>query len=299
MSAAFIIYALPRSRTFWLSKYLTYGHWDCGHDQMAHVRGLDDVKSLLSIENHGSVETGAAPFWRLIHTMSPDLKTIVIRRPVADVAASLVATGLVVDQGLLMRQLHRLDAKLDQIECRVAGAISIRFDELNDADVCGDMFEYCTGMARDTAWYEAGKDMRLTVELHAQMKHFKAHQPQLERVARQAKQQILGRMARRPVSSAAMTFQQEPMDVAMADAKQLFAQHSVAVGEPIDSWETKNIELMRALEANGALYVTTARSNGRMFGYLMSIVAPALDSRTGVDAVQTLFMHPRTRRVSA
>ena len=64
----FVIFALPRSRTFWLSKFLTAGGWVCEHDEARHVRGMDDVRSALGREFTGYVETGAAPFWPLIRS---------------------------------------------------------------------------------------------------------------------------------------------------------------------------------------------------------------------------------------
>ena len=57
----FIVYALPRSRTFWLSKFLSYGGWACDHDEAVRLRGLDDMQSSLDIPMRGSVETAAAP----------------------------------------------------------------------------------------------------------------------------------------------------------------------------------------------------------------------------------------------
>ena len=55
----FLVLALPRSRTFWLSRFLAFGGWDCGHDQLRFMRGMEDVKAWLgtpcfgSVENHG------------------------------------------------------------------------------------------------------------------------------------------------------------------------------------------------------------------------------------------------------
>jgi hypothetical protein len=284
----FIVYALPRSRTFWISRFLTYGEAICGHEQIRYVRGLDDVKSLLGMPCYGSAETAAAPFWRLIQAIRPDIKTIVIRRPVAEVVESLIATGVAFDRALLMKQMRALDAKLDQIEQRVPGVMSIAYDDLNDEAVCARLFEYCTGQKHGHEHWAALASQNLTCDLPAMMRHYHAHKPQIDRVARQAKQRMLAKLARRPVSSDAMTFQQEPFDTFLEGAQKLFPQHLIEVGERPEAWSEKNLDLMRTLESIGALYVTTARSNGRMFGYLMSIVSPALDSRS-LDATQTTF----------
>ena len=278
----FIIYALPRSRTFWLSQFLR-----CGHDELRHIRGLDDIQSMLAMG--GSVETAAAPWWRIINHMAPTIRTAVIRRPVDDVMASLLATGVAYDVPLLERYMRRLDAKLNQIEARVSGVLSVRFDELREEGACAALFEHCTGHEIPLGWFDRMAPLRLTCDLEAVTRYFVAHLPQLERVGRLAKQRMLAKIAARPVTSDRMTFQQEPFDDFLRDAESLFGQHLIEVGEHPENWQAKNLELMRALESIGALYVTTARSNGRMFGYLMAIVAPQFDSHHGTDAVHTLF----------
>ena len=221
--------------------------------------------------------------------MRPDLKAVTVRRPVSDVVDSLMAIGVSPRREDLHARMQYLDAKLDQIEARVPGVLRVEFDGLNDEAVCARVFEHCTGQPLDPGWWRHTAPLRLTADLEAYLRYFQAHAPQLERVGRLAKQRMLQKLHHRPVASQAMTFQQEPIDVCIRDAQRLMAQHAIEVGEPVDSWTSKNIDLMRALERAGALHITTARSNGRMFGYLMSIIAPRLDTATGWDGVHTLF----------
>lgn len=289
MIQPFIIYALPRSRTYWLSKYLAYGQWKCGHEELRHIRGLDDIKSLLDMPGYGSAETAAAPWWRLIQQMRPDIKTVLIRRPIDQVISSLNATGIPFNQPKLAEQMRRMDAKLDQIEARVPSAISVSFADLNHEEVCARIFEHCTGLPHDPKWFSMMSGLRLTCDLDALMRYFQAHLPQLERVGRLAKQRMLAKISAGRIVSEGMTYQQEPFDTFLKDGKHLFERHLVEVGEAPTAWEEKNLELMRVLEKLGALYVTTARSNGKMFGYLMSIITPALDHQTKRDGIHTLF----------
>lgn len=285
----FIIYALPRSRTYWLSRYLTYGQWKCGHEQIRHIRGLDDVKSLLDMPFSGTAETAAAPFWRLIHKMRPDIKAVVIRRPVDEVIESLMATGLGFDRSRLEVEIKKLDTKLDQIESRVNNVVSFRFDRI-DESACALLMNHCLGVDYEAAHYARFSGQHLVCDLDALIRYFNAHRPQLERLRQQVKQRMLAAIAARSVSmNSGMSFQQESLSEFIAGGQSLFRQHAVEVGEPLASWEEKNIPLMYALENAGALHITTARCNGRMFGYLMAIISPALDSRTGTDATHTLF----------
>jgi GNAT superfamily N-acetyltransferase len=46
---------------------------------------------------------------------------------------------------------------------------------------------------------------------------------------------------------------------------------------------------MQQLERAGALQIITARSNGRLFGYLMSVVGPCLEFEDKTVAVHTAF----------
>jgi|GEM_PF-1313623 len=286
----FIIYALPRSRTYWLSKFLSHGVTKCGHDEMRYIRGLDDIKSLLNMPFYGSVETGAAPWWRLIHAMRPDIRTAIIRRPVEQVVASVMATGVGFDEARLTQNMKRLDAKLDQIKARIPDVLEISFDDLREQHSCSLLFEHCTGKPPASGWFEFMDPLKMTIDFEAMIRYYQAHTAQLERVGRLAKQRMLQKLHhKRTLTTQAMTYQQEPFDQFLEDAKDLFVEHATEVGEAPDAWKNKNTDLMRVLESVGALYVTTARCNGKMFGYLMSIVSPALDTHSGVDGTHTLF----------
>ena len=64
---SFVVLAMPRSRTKWLSQFLSYGPWQVGHDEIRHCRSMDDVAAWLSQPFTGTIETAArAAFWRLL-----------------------------------------------------------------------------------------------------------------------------------------------------------------------------------------------------------------------------------------
>ena len=50
---------------------------------------------------------------------------------------------------------------------------------------------------------------------------------------------------------------------------------------------------MAVLEGFGALQITTARSNGRMFGYLLTVIGPALEFPDITSATNTFFYASR------
>ena len=86
--APFIVYALPRSRTKWLSRFLTYGGWTCWHDVAVGMRSMADVDRFFARPNTGTAETGAAPGWMLLAQRFPDMRVVVVRRPVRSTSPS-------------------------------------------------------------------------------------------------------------------------------------------------------------------------------------------------------------------
>jgi len=287
--ASFIVYALPRSRTAWLARFLTYGEWACGHDEARHLRSVEDVKSWFAQPNTGTAETAAAPFWRTVQDISPDTKVVVVRRPVEDVLESLMRLAPF-DRVQLEAHLRRLDHKLDQIEKRVPGALSVSFYDLADEEVCARVFEHCLPYKHDPNWWAAISPINVQINLAASIRYFQAHRPQLEKLAAQVKCLTLAEFARKPLREPdELTIRQEPLETFFRDGQHLFAEHCVKVGEAPDAYNMKNYPLHQAIEANGNLQIITARCNGRMFGYLMTVIAPSFEKVGEQTAVHTTF----------
>lgn len=286
----FVIFGLPRSRTRWLAAFLTYGGWSCGHDEARHARSLDDVRSWLAQPCTGTAETAAAAFWRLLLQVCPDVRVVVIRRPVDAVLASTLALGIPFDVAGLAASLRRMDAKLDQIERRVAGVLSVPFADLADEAVCARVFEHCLGLAHDPAWWRALAPVNIQADLLTTIRYFNAHKAQLDKLAAVAKHRMLAAIERQGAPAlTGITFQQEPFATFYRDAKDCFAEHLVQTGQAPDDHARKNLPMLQALDALGALSITTARSNGRIFGYLMAVCGPSLDSPDVTQAWNTIF----------
>lgn len=280
----FLVIGLPRSRTTWLSRLLTYGDWKCGHEELRHVRSLSDVDAWFSQPNIGTVETAAAPWWRLF----PNAKLVVVRRPVGEVVESLMRFGMF-DLGKLTAEMTRLDHKLDQIVRRL-GALEVQFDDLAQEETCARVFEHCLGLPHDHAHWEVLSSQNIQCDLPAMMRYFQAHRPALEKVAAQARQTLLSDLvSRKPAEPEGITIQPESFDAWIEGAQYLFAEHLVTVGEAPGDWQTKNIPLMRRIYDIGAMQIMTARCNGRMFGYLMTLIAPSLTSERVTSATNTTF----------
>ena len=290
MPPSFVIFALPRSRTMWLSKFLTYGPWICAHDELRHCRSLEDVKTWFVQPCVGSVETIAAPFWRLLRTMQPGARIAVVRRPIPEVLVSLRETGLCFEDAVMARHLARLDAKLVQIVHRLPDVFSVNCADLAEEGCCARLFEHCLGLPHDQDWWAAISPMNIQTNLMHDLRYFAAYYPQLEKLALVAKHRMLADMApRRDAEFDGMSIGQEPFSSFITDAPDILAQHMVRVGWTPDAWQRTNLPLLQRLDEMGLLQVTTARCNGRLFGYLLAVIAPALEARDWMLAANNAF----------
>lgn len=288
MIRPFVIFGMPRSRTAWLSRFLTYGDWACGHEELRHMRSMDDVKAWLAQPCTGTAETAAAPFWR---SLPQGVQVVVVRRPVGEVVESLMRLpGCSFDRAKLIEGMTKLDRKLGQIAARVDGAISVTFDELAQEQVCARIFEACLPYKHDHDHWAGLASVNVQADMRAMMRYFQAYRPALDKLAAIAKHQSLASMAiNKAVDVEGVTFQTEDFDTWVKDARSLFDDHLIKVGEAPGDWERKNIPLMRRIYDADAMQITTARSNGRMFGYLMTLISPSLASEQGISAVHTTF----------
>lgn len=288
--APFVVFGMPRCRTYWLSCFLGYRHWHCGHDEVRHWRSLDDIRSWLSQPYTGTVETAAAPFWRLLVQYAPEARIVTVRRPVAEVLDSLRRGGMLFDPQQMRREMEACQRKLDQIERRLPGVVSITFADLESRDVCARIFEHCLLHQFDAEWWQSVAAQNLQISLPKLHRYYVAHRPQLEKLAKVAKHRIISGMApNHPEPMDGFTFQHEPFRQFYRDAQDLFAEHLVQTGQSPDDHARKNVPLLEALDDAGCLQTITARSNGRMFGYLMSVVEQSLDSPTQIMASHTIF----------
>jgi GNAT superfamily N-acetyltransferase len=287
----FVILALPRSRTAWLSAFLSYGDVACGHDEVRHWRSLDDIGAWLNQPCTGTVETAAAPFWRLLERFG-EVKVATVRRPVPEVVASLqAAMPGTFETGTATAAMRRLDRKLDQLERRRPDVVSVTFDELRTEAGCRRLWEHCMPYPFDAEWYARLAPVNLQVSLPKVLRYFEAHKPQLVKLAKLAERRILADMRpsgpREDDAFDGVTFQAEPFPQVYRDASAaLVREHTMAVGMEHDGF---NVSFYERLDAVGVLQTMTARCNGRIFGYLVTIVGPSLEGQGITEATHTAF----------
>lgn len=290
MTPPFIVFALPRSRTAWLAQFLSYRDWACSHDEIRHARSMDDIRSWFSQSNTGTAETAAAPWWRTVQQISPDIRVLIVRRPVQDVVDSLMRLGLPFDRDRLTTEMERLDRKLDQIERRMKNVLSVSFYDLADEDVCKQVFEHCLPHQHDPAWWERMSPINIQVNMHAITKYMIAHQSQLKKLAGQVKCLTIADMARKPYSGPDdLVISQVPFDTFDSECHALIAEHASMADHPASKYESMNRPLLRAIDQLGGLQITTAKCNGRLVGYLMSHISPSVEFPGQTDAIHSVF----------
>ena len=290
----FVIMGLPRSRTTWLSKFLTYGGVYCGHDELQHMRNLADVRSWLSQPMTGTTETMAASYWRLLARMAPEANVVIVRRPVEEVVDDIMSIELFgsgqFDRELLTKAMQRLEFKLNQASKRLNNVLDVNFSDLTKEATCRKIFEHCLPFEWDTAWWAALDKVRVNCAFHAQMRYAAAFGPQFKKFAETAEYTMRADLAtQRQKIPDDMNFQEESFETWQRDGVKLFEKHCVEVDEMPTAYQGKNWDLMAECAARGNLQVVTARSNGRMFGYLMTILAPSMETPAQRVAIHTTF----------
>jgi hypothetical protein len=193
----FIVLALPRSRTFWLSQFLTYNNYYCSHEELRNCRSLQDVKSFLSLNCFGSAETAAAPWWRTIRKLSPETKILSIRRKPEEVISSLCKINLFelgkFPKNQIEKLIFRQDLKLSQVEKRVP-CFSVPFEELDSEETIKKVFEFCLPFEFDKNHHSRYKDKNLQTSTLYLMRQFQAFKTQHIAMINSAKQFELGEL---------------------------------------------------------------------------------------------------------
>ncbi len=181
----FIVYALPRSRTAWLSAFLSYGGWSCFHEHASRLSSAAEIASFFSRPRTGSVETAAAPAWRLIRHFAPQIKVVVVRRSIDDVVDSLIGAthDFTYDVEQLRRTMAYGDRMLDQISA-LPGTLTVDWDNLVDEATCSRIFTHCLPFEFDRDWWAEMRDRNIQIDIDAMLRDAAARRPEIDLMKR-------------------------------------------------------------------------------------------------------------------
>lgn len=164
----FIIFALGRSRTAWLSTFLSYREWTCYHEYGFRPRSLPEAWAALNRPCTGYAETAAAPGWPLVCYHAPRTRFVVVRR---DVETAIRAMEMLYERAAIgydkvrLRAIFEREARdLERIS-RQPGCLTLDFAELDTEQGCQRIFEFCLPFSFDRAWWLSLRGRRIEADL--------------------------------------------------------------------------------------------------------------------------------------
>lgn len=152
----YAVFTAGRSRTMWLSAFLSYGVCACNFESIAKVASFQEVMKMLSIPGMGAAETMSAPAWPLLLTAAPQLRVVVVRRPTEEILASLVkATDgkLELDLPVLRRLIGYIERALEKLSAQPQ-TLTVDFHDLAREETCKAVFEHCLPYKFDAGWWK-------------------------------------------------------------------------------------------------------------------------------------------------
>lgn len=87
----FVILGAPRSRTFWLSQFLSSPRRRVEHEPSRRLRSRDEVRAYFSTPNAAAADTGLGKVWKQLDI--PGVTTVVVHRPASEIIGSLRQIG--------------------------------------------------------------------------------------------------------------------------------------------------------------------------------------------------------------
>lgn len=160
MSRPFLILSYPRSRTAWLSKFLTYGITTCIHEPSLYLKNDEDLVRFVTTQNQGGADTGMAMILDKIIAIEPMPAITLVLRDRNDVEQSLGEIGLLSDES--KRILDRIGFGLSRAERM--GFPTIQFDALHDEKTCADLFRRCVGSEMPKPWFGIWKNKNVVCD---------------------------------------------------------------------------------------------------------------------------------------
>ena len=162
---SFIIYCLPRSRSAWMAHYLNYPMarppQPVAHDVAILCKSVAGfVRAYKEEGMWGSIETGGIMAWRLLEKELPDLRRVVVRRPLQEVYKSLTMQGVPPN----LTTLAELNAMLDDIAAK-PDVYSINAADLDAPGVCKWLFEYCLELEFDFSWWARLQALNIQIDM--------------------------------------------------------------------------------------------------------------------------------------
>ena len=167
MHDPFIIFTLPRSRSAWLSHWLSYikdGHRvkSVAHDGFSKCSTVAECLALFYAPVgglSGTVETGAAFAYPLIRDKMPRARLLVVQRDPTECLKSLMVKGVRPDPEDWAQRVRDLWA------VSASGVRTIAYEDI-DLESCAKwIWEYCLDLPWDGQWWSQWTPMNVQVDM--------------------------------------------------------------------------------------------------------------------------------------
>jgi len=168
MKHPFFVVSLPRSRSCWLSTFLSYQtaaiSRTCGHDLLVHSKSIADFREQVALVD-GTCETAIIEGWKVMKDIWPKSRVVVIHRDLASIVESCRKQGLEPNLEQLIERREMLD-----MLAAAPGVKNYNFADLDSPEVCKEIFEFCLKLEFDVNWWSLlqGKNIQINMPMRMQ-----------------------------------------------------------------------------------------------------------------------------------
>lgn len=275
MTAPFFVLGLPRSRTAWLSRYLSYWPRRCGHDLAITSGTVAGFVGNIGTRFDGTCETAGMLGWDAIKFHFPTANVAVVRRPLGQVMDSLARFGVHPDKADMERRAALLDRVSDE-----PGVMTVDYDLLGQKEVRKALFEHCLELPLDDNWDSIFANWNIQVDMPTRLADLAKYAPQTERLKTEA-----AAYAAMPKD---VVLAEEPWSAIWPECDKLGAQHFDEVDSGVEPRRPFKLDdgAMDAMNKAGILKIYTARRAGKMLGYCTWNVTTDVESKGLLIAIQ-------------
>jgi len=172
--AEFIVLTLPRSRSSWMTQFLSFEGRTVGHDIAAECDDILEYTGQLA-ELDGVVETGAAIGWKVLRSRFPLARFVIVFRPLAEIEQSLGQLGITG----LRAELETREQLLMAAATAMPRALVLSFAQLDTELGAKRLFEHCLGVPFDVQWWIRWRSVNVQIDVQEELAAIAARQPQL------------------------------------------------------------------------------------------------------------------------
>lgn len=283
----FVIFALPRSRTAWLAKWLSYDPAVVGHDLAIEADSVQQFLDQLWHGRAGTVETAAVIGHHLLRLAMPTSKFVTIRRPRGEVLQSLAKFGIEGDW--LEEELALRDSLLDEVES--LGATRVDFEELASVHCCAWLFEHLLGVPFDFTWWQIHDKQNVQVDVARTLARQGERKEALARLRREVEDATVSSWTGVRVG---LEFWPTFWPEAEALGKDHYLEANGGVEDSAHPYRINAAEIER-FNTIGAIQICSARINGKLVGYMSWTIGKDLESEGVIQATQgATYVVPKT-----